>query len=605
MRFPASFIEQLKNRLSVSDVIGKRLSLRKAGREFQALCPFHGEKTPSFYINDEKGFYHCFGCGAHGDQIRFLTELEKLDYPEAIKRLAEEAGIPLPKIETSAREAAREQKAQSLYTIMEEACAWFQKQLYATPGQAAQRYLAERGTSEAMVAEFRLGYAPDSREALKQHFLKKGVGEDVLVEAGLLIRPEGRPCYDRFRGRLIFPILDARGRVIAFGGRILGKAEPNIPKYLNSPETPLFHKGEVLFGLSASRAAAAKSGQLIVCEGYMDVIALHQAGMAQAVAPLGTALTESHLQLMWKLVPEPLLCLDGDAAGQRAMQRAARLALAMPALAPGKSIRFMVLPEGDDPDSLVKRKGPEAIQALCLAAKDLSDVLWDMALPPASWQSPEAVAAFEARHKALIEEIKHPGLKKHYQRFFDKRLWELGRAQPQKKQRTATRLAPGKLRQNADVSAEDRLARMLLVSVIEEPALIHESQVEEAVGHVYVGSSEQERLRRAMLEILGAEEVPDAAAFQVALERLGHGDTVQLMMSSKDIQFYFAEWRLLPYEGRKARAEALIEAWHDCAANRDTHFSKDLAVDGSLPIAEDSWERFRLYALQFMEKDPK
>jgi DNA primase len=325
LAFPPRFLDEIRARLACSEVIGRRVRLVRKGREHSGLCPFHNEKTPSFTVNDDKGFFHCFGCGAHGDVIGFTMKIDHLPFPEAVERLAGEAGLEMPR-QTPA-ERARAEVENTLQDVVEAACAWYEAQLRAPAGSAGLAYLRNRGLDEATIAGFRLGFAPDGRAALKSALLQKGFKEDLLLQAGLLVRPDdGRESFDFFRGRVMFPIADRRGRVIAFGGRVMGDGQP---KYLNSRDTPLFDKGRTLYALDKARAGVAKAAELIVAEGYMDVIALHAAGFAGAVAPLGTALTEAQIEALWKLAPEPIVCLDGDAAGQRAALRAAERALPM------------------------------------------------------------------------------------------------------------------------------------------------------------------------------------------------------------------------------------------------------------------------------------
>ena len=317
MTLTPQWLDELRARTSLSTLIGKSIKVQKAGREYKACCPFHNEKTPSFTINDEKGFYHCFGCGAHGDAIRWMTDQRGLPFMEAVKELAATAGMDVPAADP--RAAKRAEQARGLHEAMAAAQSFFDDQLGGLDGGEARAYLGRRGISDATRRAFGFGYAPDARGKLKTAL--RDFGEPMLVEAGLLIDPDGeRDSYDRFRGRLMLPIRDIRGRVIAFGGRILGDGEP---KYLNSPDTPLFDKGRTLYNIDKASPASRQTGRVIVVEGYMDVIALAQAGFADAVAPLGTALTEHQIERLWKMVEVPILCFDGDAAGQKAAIRAA------------------------------------------------------------------------------------------------------------------------------------------------------------------------------------------------------------------------------------------------------------------------------------------
>lgn len=422
MKYPQSFIEEIRARLRISEVIARHIPIRRAGREFHALCPFHKEKSPSFTINDEKGFFHCFGCGAHGDVIGFTMDYEHIGYREAIEKLAGDAGLQVP--QPTRAEVERVSQEQSLQQVMEVVASWLEEQLHETSeGELARQYMAERGLKPDTVARFRMGYAPADRDALVKAMHGRGITPRQLIQTGMLIEIEGKTPYSRFRRRLMFPIRDRKSRVIGFGGRVLpGEPNAEAPKYLNSPETVLFHKGRQLFNLDIARRAAYDTRQLIICEGYMDVIALAQAGIVPAVAPLGTAITAEQLQLCWQLVDEPTLCLDGDNAGQRAMGRAADLAL--PLLVPGKTLKVAVLPKGEDPDSLVRSIGKQAFEDVIEKANPLSNVLWAQAMGnPAT--TPEARAAQEQALQVKIEQIKHPTVQHYYKQFLRDRLREL------------------------------------------------------------------------------------------------------------------------------------------------------------------------------------
>lgn len=419
MRFTPQFLDELRARLSVSEVVGKRVKLKKAGREWKGLSPFQQEKTPSFYVNDQKGFYHDFSSGKHGDIITFVMETDGLPFGEAVERLANMAGLPLPAVTPDA--ARHEQRRRTLYDVMELAAKFFQETLASRVGAKARGYLADRALSPATQLQFRIGYAPPPPErfALKEHLGKQGVSVEDMVETGLLIGGDDIPVpYDRFRDRVMFPITDLRGRVIAFGGRALEKDVP--AKYLNSPETPLFHKGDNLYNHPTARKATHDGAPLIVVEGYVDVIAMVTAGFAGAVAPLGTALTENQLQLLWKMADEPILCFDGDKAGQKAAYRAADLAL--PFLAPGKSLRFALLPEGQDPDDLVRSGGRGAVEDVLGAAKGLADVLWSRELEGGNFATPERRAALEARINELSNGIRDEVVRRYYRQDLAERL---------------------------------------------------------------------------------------------------------------------------------------------------------------------------------------
>lgn len=419
MRFTPQFLDELRARLSVSEVVGKRVKLKKAGREWKGLSPFQQEKTPSFYVNDQKGFYHDFSSGKHGNIFDFLMETEGVSFPEAVERLAGMAGLPLPAVTPDA--ARHEQRRRTLHDVMELAAKFFAETLASRVGAKARGYLADRAISPATQLQFRLGYAPPPPErfALKEHLGKLGVCVEDMIETGLLVAGNDIPVpYDRFRDRVMFPITDLRGRVIAFGGRALEKDVP--AKYLNSPETPLFHKGDNLYNHQTARKATHDGASLIVVEGYVDVIAMVTAGFAGAVAPLGTALTENQLALLWKMADEPILCFDGDRAGQKAAYRAADLAL--PFLAPGKSLRFALLPEGQDPDDLARSGGRGAIEEVIAAARPLADMIWSRELEGGNFATPERRAALEARIKELSNGIRDEVVRRYYRDEFAERL---------------------------------------------------------------------------------------------------------------------------------------------------------------------------------------
>ncbi len=406
MAFPPGFLDELRARTNLAELIGRRVKLTRRGREHVGLCPFHNEKTPSFTVSEDKGFYHCFGCGAHGDAISFLMNTEGLAFPESVERLAGAAGLAVPR-ESSESKETRDHREQLLATV-EAAAGWYEAQLAAVGGAEARAYLERRGLSPATVRAFRLGYAPPERGALRRALAAQGFGDSLLAEAGLIKLPEpeeagGAPepePRDYLFNRVVFPITDSRERVIAFGGRTLGESRA---KYLNSPDGPLFHKGHLLYNLPKARQAARSSGELLLVEGYMDVIALAEAGFPAAVAPLGTALTEEQIGLAWRFVAEPVLCLDGDEAGRRAAGRAAERAL--PLLKPGQSLRFALLPAGEDPDSLVRRQGPSALRGLLQDALPLVDLVWHLALEGRPLDTPERRAGLRRDLRERLNRI--------------------------------------------------------------------------------------------------------------------------------------------------------------------------------------------------------
>ena len=402
MRFDDRFLEEIKSRVRLSDVIGKSVKLKRQGREYAGLSPFTKEKTPSFFVNDDKGFWHDFSSGKHGDLIGFLQEVERLTFPEAVERLAAEAGVPMPAADPQAAE--REKQRQSLQDWLELAGKWFAANLKRQPGAEARAYLERRGLPADQWDRFGLGYAPASRTGLKDALVQRGARPAELVEAGLLIAPEGggQP-YDRFRDRIIFPITDARGRVVSFGGRAMNPDDK--AKYLNGPETSLFHKGRLVYGLGEARrlrGAGAEDQSIVVVEGYMDVIACQRAGIA-AVAPMGTALTEEQMEVLWRLDREPVLCFDGDKAGLRAAYRAVDRAL--PQLKPGRSFRFVLLTGGQDPDDVLREKGALALRDMLSRTRPLVEILFQKERDAEPLDTPERRAGFKQRLRVAANAI--------------------------------------------------------------------------------------------------------------------------------------------------------------------------------------------------------
>ena len=417
MRYPPHILEEIRSRLPASEVVGRRVKLKKAGREWRGLSPFNAEKTPSFYVNDQKQFYHCFSSGKHGDVFRFLMETEGLSFPEAVERLASEAGVALPA--PSADSAALESKRRGAVEVMEMAAAWFEERLRAPAGASARAYLERRGLAGETIARFRIGYAPGERYGLRDHLAGKDVEKDLMAELGLLVTGDDIAVpYDRFRDRIMFPICDARGRVIAFGGRAM-QADAKA-KYLNSPETPLFHKGQGLYNLHQARKPAHERGTIITVEGYVDAIAMTLAGHPNTVAQLGTALTEEQIALLWRHADEPILCFDGDGAGQRAAHRT--LEVALPLLMPGKSLRFAVLPEGQDPDDLLRAEGPAAIDRVLAAAQPLVEVFWSRALETTPTDTPERRARLAATLRETVNGIRDETVRRYYRDESEERL---------------------------------------------------------------------------------------------------------------------------------------------------------------------------------------
>jgi DNA primase len=468
MAFPPGFLDELRSRVSLADLVGKRVRLARRGREHGGLCPFHNEKTPSFYVVEDKGFFHCFGCGAHGDAIGWVMRSENLDFIEAIERLAGLAGIAVPQQTPQERERAQRQK--TLLEALAAASRVYEEQLWSPAGRRGREYLASRGLDEETMRRFRLGWAGEDRNALRRA-LTPEFPVPLLVEAGVLHTSDrGGEPYDFFRDRVIFPIGDRAGRVIAFGGRALGDQQP---KYLNSPEHPLFEKGRVLYGLSAARVNAAREAEggagAIVTEGYMDVIALHRAGLTTAVAPLGTALTEAHLAELWRLAPEPVLCFDGDAAGQRAALRA--LHRALPLLKPGQSLRFVELPKGEDPDSLIRSFGAPEFERRLAGAWSLADMLWESEVRGARRDTPERLARIQRQLFEHVEKIPDKTLRQEYGTLFRERCnpWQTKRKTPTFGQNKVGR---DEISPSLPPSPGRRQREVLLAMLLDHPFLI-------------------------------------------------------------------------------------------------------------------------------------
>jgi len=496
MALPPAFLDELRLRTPLHALIGRKVRLIRSGRNWKGCCPFHNEKTPSFYVYDDH--FHCFGCGAHGDAITFVMRSEGASFREAVERLAVEAGLALPK--PSAEEAARERRARDLHAVLAAAAEAYQRRLFLPEGRPALDYLQRRGLREETIRAFALGWAPSARGAVVADLKREGVTEEQLVEAGLLRPGEaGEPPRDFFHARVMFPIRDRRGRVMGFGGRILGDGHP---KYVNSPETPLFRKRAALYGLDLAREGAFRGASVVVVEGYMDVIALHQAGFAGAVAPLGTALTAEQLEELWRISPEPVLCFDGDAAGARAAARAAEMAL--PLISPERTLRFAALPAGEDPDTLVAKGGPAAFQAVLDAARPMHEALFGLLAEGRPLATPEQRAALRKRLVAAAGAIRDRALAAEYRRHLLDCFFAATRvgpgARPPPRRPTRPAIAEGKVRAER--------ARMLLAILLRHPWLL--PQVEEALAMLDLPEGRPSELRAAILAWLGAAERLDS-----------------------------------------------------------------------------------------------
>jgi len=634
MAFSPEFLDEIRARVGLANLIGRRVKLTKKGREHSGLCPFHKEKTPSFTVNEGKGFYHCFGCQEHGSIFDFIMKLDGLSFPEAVERLAGEAGLQMPVDSPEERERAI--RRQTLVDVMEAATAHFEKALRMPEGRGALAYLKGRGLSDETIERFRLGFASGARGALKGALAGAGISEDLMVEGGLLIRPDdaAREPYDRFRGRVMFPITNRRGQPVAFGARVLegqeagrpagpagsqqqearrpagpagsqqqaeagtpaapAGAQQNVAKYLNSPETPLFHKGRMLYGLAQAAGPARKEGVLVVCEGYMDVIALHQAGIEGAVAPLGTAVTEEQIAELWRYAPEPVLCFDGDEAGRRAAGRAAERALAL--LKPGFGMRFALLPQGEDPDSLVKAQGAAAFRQLLEGALPLSEVIWRLETGGRAAQTPEARAALQTRLDGHVRRIADATVRAHFASAFKDRLWR-GPAGPggARKWATAPSLGAGTVaRAGADPAL--RQEQVLLAVLLAHPGLY--DRVGERLGSVAFLAPDLDKLRQEALKTLGAEPGLDTEGIKHQLEEQGYAEILGSILSPQVFEHAL-------FAGPDADPEQVIDGWEETFARyrrKDLQAERrELKQDLVRDRTPEAFEKFRALKLQEQE----
>jgi DNA primase len=617
MRFTPQFLDELRARLPVSEVVGRRVKLKRAGREWKGLSPFNKEKTPSFTVNDQKGFYKDFSSGKSGDIFTFLMETDGVSFPEAVEQLAGMAGVALP-IE-SPEEVVRDQRRRSLHDVVELAAKFFEAALAARTGAKARGYLADRGVDPSLQLKFRVGYAPSERFALKEHLGGQGVSVDDMVEAGLLVSGDDIPVpFDRFRDRVMFPICDLRGQVIAFGGRALDQDVP--AKYLNSPETPLFHKGATLYNMATARAAAHQGAEVIAVEGYVDVIAMVGAGFAASVAPLGTALTAEQLALMWRMADEPILCFDGDSAGRRAAYRAVDVAL--PLLRPGKSLRFASLPDGQDPDDLVRAGGREAVAEVLAGARPLAQVLWMRETESGGFDTPERRAALEARVGEVTATIADEGVRRYYRQDFTERLRQLlqadapGRRDQRQQQRWPSPRAGGRAfgRQErgrggpppglraqmggpyvvmspqlaaspvhrGHRAAMPRREALILQMVLNHPWLLHHHM--EDLSDLEFRHAEGERLKSVLIDIFAQGAEPDRDAMAAAVSARGLSDLVDRIERSITTP---SVW------GARAPAarDDVLMTWNQLVAlHRQWHSLIKELRDAELALGRDSTE---------------
>ncbi len=540
MSISPRFLDALRDRLTLSDIIGQRVRLSRAGREFKGCCPFHKEKTPSFYVNDEKQFYHCFGCGAHGDAVGFVMQHDNLSFPDAVEILAAKAGMEMPK--QTPQDIRKAKKQQSLHALIEETTRFFEASLQDPANREALGYLQDRGIAQDTIARFRLGFAPADGRALYACLKAAGFDDKDMIEAGVCARSkrDGSP-YAFFRDRIIFPVTDRRGRVVAFGGRILpdhlrppDRGDYKPPKYINSSDTPLFHKGRMLYGDSHARQAAGEGQAVIVVEGYLDVISCFSAGYRGAVAPLGTALTEEQIQHLWKMIPEnrkiPIMCFDGDDAGRRAAARACERLL--PLLQPDHSALFAFLPEGQDPDSLIRAQGKKAFDKIIADALPLSEFLWMHHTAGRSFTTPESKAGLAKTLEQEADKIADRAVQQYYRQAFRERLYQSFRpARPARgKSGSVKSLPTGIQALRRPVSdPRSRAEQILMAAFINHPDVI--SAFDEQIGLLRVTHQRLDLLRQAVLNIHEGEEGLDAKTLQNHLSNRGFDSELRGILS--------------------------------------------------------------------------
>ena len=580
MRFTSTFLDEIKARLSVSEVVRRRVKLQKAGREWKGLSPFNQEKSPSFFVNDQKMAWFDFSSGRNGNVFDFVMETEGLSFPEAVERLAAEAGLALPTESPETRE--RERQRASLQDVLDMAAQFFEHQLQAQAGARARGYLADRGLGPAAQKQFRIGYSPNEKFALRDHLAGRGASRDQMIESGLLVHGDDIAVpYDRFRDRVMFPICDRSGKVIAFGGRALDKDVS--AKYLNSPETPLFHKGAVVYNHHNARKAAHERGGVIAVEGYVDVISMSVAGFPHVVAPLGTALTPDQCELLWRMAEEPVLCFDGDKAGRKAAYRA--IDTALPLIGPGKSLRFAFLPDGQDPDDLARSGGHQAISDVLAAAKPLVDVLWTRETEATPLDTPERRAALERRLSDLMNGIRDETLRRYYRDDIRARLDVLSGRAPgggggyqrgagaQRRMQTGGRFQRGGFQPPPSytaspptLSASLTRSRMfsgsggvprreaeILLNLLNHPGLL--AQHAEDLAEIEMIGRETQRMRAALVA-LSSESFIDHVELRMALDRSG----LQPAREAIEAAVQPMVWALKPDAAENDASEVLRQA---------------------------------------------
>jgi len=623
------FLQTLRDRLSISEVIRPHVKLVRKGRHYSGLCPFHKEKSPSFTVNDEKGFYHCFGCGAHGDIFDFVMNRQNMPFMEAVEQLAHLLGLDVPKRSSSASHGPKPdlpKPDKSLYEVMEAACCWYQQQLTLTQGAFARTCFEQRGLRPETIAQFRLGYAPE--RGLQAALQTQGFSEELMAQAGLIGHAEERNAtYDRFRNRLMFPIWDAKGRVIAFGGRILKEGEP---KYLNSPDTPTFTKGRTLYAwhwaLPAARQREAEP--LVVVEGYMDVIAMHQAGLKSVVAPLGTALTPEQMGLLWRGVADPILCFDGDAAGIQAAHRAVRRALGI--LKVGKTLRFCFLPSGEDPDSLIRSGRESDLRQSLKTPQPLVEVLWSIFMQGRALSTPDQKAVASKDLGELMKEITDPDVRHFYKEDLQGRLFALTSFKGKPPNRSgqnygqgygqrsffknspnssgmpetfSSSTMPGFLPVARTSPHKNHLGyKILLATLLNHPTLIEDAA--ESLMLITDATGRYDELRQAVLSIMAEATIFSAGELQDLLRQKGFAALLAEILTP---QIYIHA----PFARQTSTQEEALagwkEVWQRTVARRYLVAETGRAAETvRKELTQESWENFRDSKKQeIFEKDEK
>jgi len=543
MSISPHFLDQIRNRLALSDVIGKRIKIMRAGREYKACCPFHKENTPSFTINDDKQFYHCFGCGAHGDVIKFVMEHDNLSFMDAVETLASEANLTVPR--QTASDVQKSKSEKTLYSLLEESTRWFESQLFNAQNYESLKYLYERGLSEGAIKAFRIGYAPYDATPLREHLIKHGYKETQMIEAGIM-RPakEGhrnKAPYGFFRERIMFPVADKRGRIVAYGGRILpehlrspSRSDFQPPKYINSSDTPIFNKSWILYGENFARKACAEGQDVLVVEGYLDVIACHQAGFKGAVAPMGTALTEEQMGALWKMFPHsaktqsktPILCFDGDNAGRRAAERACERVI--PLLQADKSIKIAFLPRGEDPDTLIRSAGKSEFAKVLSGSLSLFDYIWSSHIAGRTFDTPESKAGVTKALGTLASRIVDQDVQRYYRQQIKERISQFFFSQSEssnwKKSKNNPRHALGKVKllkpKRPAVRHQKNYYKILLAAVINHTNIF--DGIEDQLYAFEIQDTRMAALRQKIISKLSQEPDIDSNTLQDHLKQAGY-----------------------------------------------------------------------------------